>query len=520
METLLYERNSAFDHNLWDRYEYLQLMSLSNRLQMQHEAGYLRIGYSAVQDAFYALAGGLPNQSPAGKAWGEVIEQEYFPKLQERMKDRDSKINTTLFLAKKFVDHYLRKETKEEQQKREEQDQNQQQDREDKDNSQDNGNEGDTDQDRPTDLSPSAKRSGKETPQEIQEAMDQLEKQAENGEGDTEASGQAGPQHSQKIVNKQEVLQITDEELEELDKENETYEIMGGLLPGTGMGPRETRLFTEQNYQHFELQKVAELIGWAQRVMDAATRSNQGAVGEFTGYKQDGWSANVHPVDRELVASGSLLGRAKLADRQLNTRIFDEDKPAGKGAAVLLTDESTSMNDPTSVSPLPKRKQAINLKLSLAHFFQKEDRPFVDIAWCAHGHRTYEFGTPGVVDHLTTHFSGGTMINDAMAEALDWIDDRPEYRSQADILVITDGEIEDNPYDDQFLWNRIKEYKERGGRIWLILLDVHIPQNYYFALTQWTDGIVEAKDLYREDGLANILTAMAKDRREYEQTLV
>lgn len=512
VEPLRYEQNSAFAHSLWARWEYLTLMAMSSTLQNQHTLGYAQIGYSLVQDAYYALKGGEPNLSPAGKAWGEVINQDYFPTLQDMMDNGDdAKINTIMFLAKRFYDHYLKKDEskptpgamKRALNKFQKQQTQRKKDQEDR------------------------QQGGDQPPQQmdsgIQEALDQLSDQAqgEEGEGDTEPSEQAGPQFGAAIDEEVEALEITEADLEELDQQNEVFSAMAGIQAGTGAGPNELREFTEDMYQARKISGIERIIGFGKRVMEGAKRKNVGATGEFVGYGYDTFTKNVHPADRMEVLDWTDRGMAKLADRKLRNRKMDEKKPSGMGAAIYMHDESSSMVEDGFNNPDGKRNQSINLQIALAHLFKSQGRPFTAIAWDDDQTRLYEYGTPGLQDHLNRWLGGGTSINHAIVEALDFLDSHPDYRDKADMLIVSDGELGGyQPPEDEELWERVQDYKQNGGRIWFVFVGFKPSEQRVARIERWADFCVSAEDFYDEEKLSQVFEKMATDPEKYDSYLI
>lgn len=490
MDLLLHEKNSAFDHDMWSRWEWLNLLNFSPKLGHYHKASQTAYEYSFPQDSYYALTGSEPNASPIGKKWTEVMQQDFFPKLVERMTNRDSTINTTIFLAQKFEEHYLKEpENPPEEQK---------------------GNEQQKQKKNPGNKPP--------TDKEIANAQKDLQQDQKDGEGDTEASEEAGPQAGGEINAKVAPLQITDEEIEKLDEEIKAFDAMSGLLAGNGMSPKETRQWVEHNFDRFHLERLADLIGFGQRVMDGAARNNQGAVGEFTGYMNGGLGSNTSVMDRISVTNGSMLGMARLADRKLTNRKYDQEKPSGKGAAVILHDESSSMKE--SFYTPTKDQQAINLQLALGSIFTKQGRPYTAIAWDDHSTRLYEYGKPGLEHHLKEFLGGGTELGHAINKAITHINQNPEYATQADILVISDGEIGDAPMQDTKTKTLVDAFRAKGGRIWFILVGAELSERGKRRLQGLIDFYIEAKDLNSSEGMAKILEGMATDRTEYESTYV
>lgn len=517
-EFLLYERNSAFNHSLWHRWEYLTLMSMSPRLLQRHEEGYMEIGYSLVQDAYYALKGSTPNASKVGKIWAEVMQQEYFPTLQDQMKTMDGKINTVLFLARKFWEWYMKEDKKNPPPpKQATPKQNVPQFFEIVDD--DDLDEDDSDSDDDIDFDDDEMRGDIEDDDSldnIDEAFDELSQQAESEEGgDVEADDQAGPQFGAVVVAKKQVMVISNVEIEQLESETETYQVMGGLKAGDGAGPREIRKFTEDMFKLRDISPISDLIGWASRVMDGAKRANIGATGTMVGYGFDTLTNSTHPLDRYEVISGSVLGRAKLASRQLRTHKYDEERPSGKGSVVYCPDESGSMSC-SSYEEDGKHNKQLNLQLSLAHLFMKEERPFTTIAWDSDQTRMYEYGKPGLQAHIEEFLGGGTRITHVLYKALNHIKQNETYRDNADILFVSDGEIGDYPNRDLDLMEKVKEYKERGGRIWFAFVGGNVRETSPGQLTSWVDFMLSIDDFYDEKKLSEVLAQMARDHRKHE----
>lgn len=520
-ELLLYEQNTAFYHSLWDRYEWLSLLEFSNRLSDLHAYHNKTYQYSAAQDAFYALADVDPNTSKAGQAWMRVMTLPEFPRLQEMARTtRNAKANVVHWLANKFIEFFYEEPPEPEEEEY--------------------GLGGEEEQTNPQPTQDQDQQPSND--QALQDAKALVMEEGDQGGGDMDSDPQAGPQTGAQIELPAKI-QITSEEIDKLGEENLVYDMMAGLFPGGKETPIQVRDFIEEIFDYNALRRAAKIFGWGQKVMGAAKRENRGAIGEMVGFRQNGWSDNTDPIEMAEIADGDLMALARLADNNLRTRTYGENIPLGKGPVLFLHDESSSMQDGTSGQirrqatrrsiPLTtedkaemaaepsKDMQAINLQVALAALVRGEGRRFTAIAWNDDTTRTYEYGQPGLKDHLTQFLSGNTEINHVLEKAFEVARQDPDYRKGGDIVVVTDGMISDAPQEDDVLWKQLLDFKANGGRIWCIYVGQLEKNNHYWdQLNHWVDFAVSVDNLYNDTNLAEIFKGVAKSTKKHKRTSV
>lgn len=542
-ELLLYETNSAFDHSLWSRYEWLSLLEFSKRLQWLHHKHIDTYGYSAVQDAYYALADENPNLSKAGMAWNRVMALPEFPHLQEMISTRNSKANVINWLATKFVELFYEDPPPPD----EAEGGGAGGDQQDNDDNDDDDDDEDRDRQEELDkLKDAQAKSGTLRQEQIDQARKEIEKQTggddDDGDeegGEVEANPQAGPVKGSNIKIPTKIA-LNVGELQDLEEENEISDMMAGLFPGSGETPMGVRDFIELHFDRMALRRAAKILGWGQRVMAQAKRQNQGATGEMVGFNQSSWSDNVDPTEMAAVAEGDLHALVKLAESNLRTKVYDEHKALGKGGVIFMHDESGSMKGGWETEALRSKPnltddekkwlqtnpskdiQAINLQVALAALVRAEGRPFTAIAWDDDTTRVHRYGDPGLDKHLTQFLDGGTNINHALYKAFDIVDSDPKHRKGTDIVVCTDGMIGDAPQNDLRLFMRLSSFKKDGGRIWVIYVGGELKpgSGYYKHMSEWADAIVSVDNLFDDPKLAEIFRRVATDTQKHKRRMV
>lgn len=99
-EQLLYEKISAFEHDHWDREQWLALLNYSPTIATMHQRHLANYGVSFAQDAYYALRNNVPKKDTAlHKFWSKVQGLENFQALPTFIKDLSSTATTVETLA-------------------------------------------------------------------------------------------------------------------------------------------------------------------------------------------------------------------------------------------------------------------------------------------------------------------------------------------------------------------------------------------------------------------------------------
>jgi hypothetical protein len=99
-EQLLYEKVSAFEHDHWDREQWLALMNYSPTIRNMHERHLQNYGVSFAQDSYYALRNNVPKKdSSLCKFWTKVQGSSNFQSLPPFIQDLPSTATTVETLA-------------------------------------------------------------------------------------------------------------------------------------------------------------------------------------------------------------------------------------------------------------------------------------------------------------------------------------------------------------------------------------------------------------------------------------
>ena len=541
------EEHSAFTHNLWHRYDLIRLMQWSAKVLDQHHEQQGKYNYSAVQDAFYALNGLEPNESPAGKAWRKVQDAPGFDDLMEMMDDQFGAAAAVHEVATNF-ERFMMQEPDEQQAQEEKQEQEQRQQQqqpqpeptpEPTPDEQGEEQEGDSDEQQQDSGQGEGQEDGSEG-QDAQEGQDAPQDATEaQGDGSgSQSSGNPGGAPSQQpgqgaenevvqadalaglgVIKKEgqkgnsrmvvnaEVAQAAAEEAEAVST---VYSFLHEPVQN-----REARANELVELDLISLKSLVNFLGWMKRVVKGARRRGRAAVGEFTGYRPGTWGSNTHPMEMAEVAKGNPIYLTRLVENQLTNRTFKEDRPLGKGPVIILRDESDSMEQDRMTidgKQCTLHQAALSFEVALATVMNKEKRDLVSIAWSSGDTRKYTYGEQGMDEHWGAFIGGGTRIEPALKMAMETA---KEYVRGADVLVITDGDMQLDPRTTNHSWDAqhvemLQEFRERGGRVWAIVINPK-PGDVAHKLA-WMDGWVTIQDMRAGEKVADMLEAMAADR--------
>lgn len=253
------------------------------------------------------------------------------------------------------------------------------------------------------------------------------------------------------------------------------------------------------------LSTFKDMLGFSSRIVRGASRKAQTARGEMVGYKADSWSDKVIPTEMLAVAKGDLESMVKLAEGQLTVRDFEGEQISGKGPVVLLRDETGSMSYPNKL-----HSKALSMEVAIAEAFNADGRDLVTVAWGGVSGggsetRVHTWGEPEVENHLKRNFrSGYTYLYDALWKALDIAE---SYVPGSDILIVTDGRVEDSSKMNSCpkLKEKLQKFNDDNGRIWVIVLGSLDPDEWFERLPI-ANGIVQMQDVVTGDGLEKILS--------------
>lgn len=267
----------------------------------------------------------------------------------------------------------------------------------------------------------------------------------------------------------------------------------------------------------FDLDLFASLLGWAKSYVGGAARENKQGREELTGYRLDGWSDDVDTYDMIGVAEGDPVALVALAENALRTSQFRSMDPQGRGACVLLRDQSTSMLE-MAFGGKTKHEIATTLEVVLSVIMGQQKRDLVSMLWSdkvsrydavnticgivAHV-RTHTYGVPGLQDHLSTFLRGGTVVVPALEQAANVALD---YADPCDVLLLSDMDFHSDPTSQA---NAVLEqYRSAGGRVWGIFVGPTAPDPDKVA---WLDGWVHSTDLRANADMGDILAKMVRN---------
>lgn len=519
---LLYEANTAFHHSLWSRYEMLNLWQFSPELLQAHNRQLISFGYSPMQDAFYALNLEEHNLSKAGQLWGSVMQTPQFEEavqIFETAPSMHTKANVVYWLG--LVYEYFIQEEKKKKKKAQ-------------DKCESPGPIfSQPAPPQPGDPKPSPD-GGTPTEYDLESDDTTLDDMLTDGQGETEepgdvdASPQAGPGKGFKLEIPEGFKMPS---LSDLRDKNSTDEILGSFAGTEDANAVEKRRLVEDFHKARGTRNFAKFLGFAQAVVGAATREVQGAHGHTVGYSRGRYDGRVTSQEKVLLAKGDLMALSRFADGKLRKKVTKSNIPMGNGDVYLLRDESSSMTDNSAralaqtkgydlsrMTPkeqeewqkflrLPdKDTQAQNLEIALAYHFKRTGRALTSVAWNAHTTRVYEYGKPGLANHLNSYLSGGTDLIHVLNRTFDLMEEK--HSDQDDILIVTDGEVADSPSLNTDLMDRVNQFKKRGGRIWAVLIG-----NTQSGKLGFCDGVLPITSLTNsQKELALVVRKMAINR--------
>jgi uncharacterized protein with von Willebrand factor type A (vWA) domain len=191
------------------------------------------------------------------------------------------------------------------------------------------------------------------------------------------------------------------------------------------------------------LKDLAEQLGWAQRVINAERRMSPFGGTELTGVTLGPLDVG-RAVGQELVSLAADDDSAlywdicrRIADSAVLLREYKgEDKEQGRGAMILVRDESGSMSG-------THHSLAIGIEWALLQAARKDNRAFVSIPFSGRDQfavwRAPEAGKPdpdGLLKHLSHFYGGGTEPYGPLKRAIEIIQ---EDGLPADVLLISDA---------------------------------------------------------------------------------
>jgi uncharacterized protein with von Willebrand factor type A (vWA) domain len=254
--------------------------------------------------------------------------------------------------------------------------------------------------------------------------------------------------------------------------------------------------------QNPNLKRLAELLGWARKMVRGEWRKSPHGKTELVGYA-------VQPLQPEHMAGfeyAALLSGddtlrldwlRRAIDGGVRHRRYAGQEKQGRGPLVLVRDESGSMEgDPHAT--------AVALEWALLEICRRDKRDFYSIPFSGSGQfHVWQAPRPGMpdpqglLDHLAHFYNGGTEPYLPLLKAVELI---AGGDLRADILIITDGAFDEPPED---FMKRVAEAKQQHPlRLVAVLVGSDDEQAQAFA-----DKVITVADLF--EGREQLRTAVA-----------
>lgn len=544
MPSLFSEKNTVFDHGIWDRYSYVSFLRRYSDLASQDFAERHHFDYSLQQDGYYALLGlgTLPIQNnKTVRLWDTITNTNWFRQIQSLWStDASGKyvaVKTLDAIARRYLlddptaDPDVMKQIEKLMQEICEQPKNQNQ--EEDEDEQDEPQDGESDDDSQNDGDGEGNGKGNKEDtgdegdgdEEGEGENDSGNESEENGEGKEDgdsdsqnpspsdtpngsSQGAGGPGQSdrppQEVPLNQNTPGIGNKEIaeeptqswvspeKEVKVASDKHDAINSLMPYMS-GPTDHQIEAAEHLLKSDLnvESLAKFLGFAMRAVTGAHHLTDATSGELTRYKNTTWSERLHPVDLVGLANGDIRTKARMAEGGLRERRYEDLAPRGRGPVILLRDESGSMKGIEDA-------KAKSLEIALANAFNADHRDLVSIAWSDGPTRICVYGQDDAYFHLRQFYNGGTVIESAMELAVKTTKD---YRDGADMLVITDGNINDKERPEVIAL--ADKFHQENGRIWVVLIGPLYP-------ISWADGVITIDEIENSAKLSELIRTMNK----------
>lgn len=547
MSRLRYEENTCFMHNLWDRYYFLGTLDLSTPLWDRDFTQRDKYKYSIVQDSFYALSGSDTRQIRNNKtieAWNNVRMSRFFEDCQNLFRTGgDTGKVSALAALSDFMEQSMQKSDEKREvecqsgtqstpkpdqdksdqssQSKDKSQQNQQ-----NNNQQQNQGTGKSQQLQPSQQeqqnnsqAKSGSQPGQEPGQEPTQTpsnrfgygdsnpietnmMEELE-QGFEGFDESEMVENPGPELAD--INPQATKVGINREFTMSGSKQRSInpqqykEILDGILPFVcGDNKAESISNAMRVANRLDIKNLQKFLGFARNATRAAKAKGVNATGEMTKYKHTTWDEKLHPVDMAGVVRKNPITLSRMEEGNLRTRQYEDISPQGRGPVIIMRDESSSMAG-------DKHRNSLEMEISLAIAFEEQGRELVSIPWDHMNSRIYVYGS-GKNDrtfesHVNSFYNGGTTISHAIQRATVF---SKEYMKGADIFILTDGEIGEQP---EQIKRACSDFKESGGRIWLcFVLSGSYESERLGQHKIWADGVIRIDQINQSDALYQMLS--------------
>ena len=504
------EVNTVFDigDGRWAVYDWAML--LKEYPSLAELIGMAKIAGVDAHDAFFALAGyevkGNDN-SPMAEAWRELIQTSQWREAREQAKDMYNRAALLTSMLQRMVD---RKKA----------------DVEDAEHEQTLGDmveDGDGEAFEQLLPPPPEEQSLQEQQQDAAQMLEDMvakmvQAESEQAPGEPEESEQSS-------------LVMTTQDVQNSVAQAKAAQMVMGYLEGKNKGELLGQAMSVLS--KMDIRAFANLLGFIRRSVRGAIRETQGATGEMVGYGVNGWSDAVTPLDQLLVAQGDIQAFMRLAEQQLTTRRFIQERPMGKGPCVLLRDETGSMadnrGDGGKLAPGSSHSKALAFEVVLADTFNNDGRDLYTIAWGGSCQRHFLWGddkivhsqslyyedthtsSGGLAEHLGSFINGQyTKIYKPLEAAIDFVD---EYVPGADILILTDGYLHSEIFGAQ-LERKLKAFRDVGGELWVVLVGENLNAERWKKSLPFVSDVITVDDISSGNAdLQGLLSKMARPAR-------
>lgn len=216
---------------------------------------------------------------------------------------------------------------------------------------------------------------------------------------------------------------------------------------GEYVDPDSVRGIMELMKRQPNLQRLAELLGWARQMVRAEWRKSPRGHVQMTGYHKQ-------PLQPSKMASFELARmvspaepirqdwQRRAADNAVQHRQFEGESKEGRGPLVLVRDESGSMSGGSHAL-------AVALEWALLEIARRDNRDFVCVPFSGPGDysvwrapKVGQSDMAGLLAHLGHFYSGGTEPYGPLQAALSEIE---QNKLKADVLLLTDGDFANPP---------------------------------------------------------------------------
>ena len=244
---------------------------------------------------------------------------------------------------------------------------------------------------------------------------------------------------------------------------------------------------------NLNLKRLAEMLGWAKKMVRGEWRKSSHVRTEMVGYAvHDLRPETMAPVEWAALLAGDatleLDWLRRAADGAIRHRKFSGKEQQGRGPLVLVRDESGSMEG-------APHALAVALEWALLEIARRDRREFYSVPFSGPGqYQVWQAPSPGRSDpdgllaHLSHFYNGGTEPYSPLVTALELIE---RSRLRAGILILTDAAFNSPP--DEFM-RRLAELKQRQP---LRVVAVVIGGDDAVA-QEFADRVVSVEDLVRD----------------------